>query len=49
MDSFNIYSIDINGLRGGDREFYLNKFIKSNKHIDILCIQETHWFKFVVN
>ena len=42
MDTFNIYSVNINGLRGRDRQYYLKNFINTNKHVDILCIQETH-------
>ena len=41
MNYFNIYSININGLRGKDRQLYLKNFINTNNYIDILCIQET--------
>jgi len=42
MNYFNIYSININGIRGKDRQLYLKNFINTNKYIDNLCIQETH-------
>jgi len=39
--TYNIYSININGLRSQNKQHYITIFISDNR-VDILCLQETH-------
>lgn len=41
MTEFNIFTLNINGLKSKQRQLFLKDFILKN-NVDILCLQETH-------